>query len=39
MSRGDSDSNASEVPAEALVQFIARVLVGLLMWWLEGRAA
>jgi hypothetical protein len=25
------------VPAEALVQFIAGALFGLLMWWLEGK--
>jgi AcrR family transcriptional regulator len=29
------ESNA--VPAEALVQFIAGALFGLLMWWLDGR--
>jgi AcrR family transcriptional regulator len=31
----DADRNA--VPAEALVQFIAGALFGLLMWWLEGK--
>lgn len=29
---------ASAVPAEALVQFIAGALFGLLMWWLDGKS-
>jgi hypothetical protein len=29
--------NASSVPTEALVQFIAGGLFGLLMWWLDGK--
>lgn len=32
-----STSNANSIPGEALVQFIAGGLFGLLMWWLEGK--
>jgi len=32
-----STGSANSVPTEALVQFIAGSLFGLLMWWLEGK--
>ena len=32
-----SRSRAGSVPAEAVVQFVAGGLYGLLMWWLEAR--
>ena len=32
-----SPGNANSIPGEALVQFIAGGLFGLLMWWLEGK--
>jgi len=40
--RGDvsaivSRGEAGAIPADAVVQFTAGALFGLLMWWLEGR--
>ena len=32
-----SRTENSTVPGEALVQFIAGALLGVLMWWLTGR--